>query len=66
MQQNHQNTFCTLSSPAWATKDFAITTVPQAYQWLENWIDIPLWGLVIISLIRRFTEMNSFPDTFPK
>lgn len=36
LQLNLQNVINTLSSPPQATNDFAITTVPQVYQWFGN------------------------------
>ena len=67
LQLNLQNIIDTLSSPPQATDDFAITTLPQVYQWFGNWADIPLHWLAIISKsIRILMEIHSFPDTFPK
>ena len=67
LQLNLQNIIDTLSSPPQATDDFAITTLPQVYQWFGNWADIPLLWLAIISKsIRIFMEIHSFPDTLPK
>lgn len=36
LQLNLQNIIATLSSPPQATDDFAITTLPQVYQWFGN------------------------------